>query len=60
MRLQKRLPHFVEQIVKSARPAEMPVAQPIRFYLTINAKTAKAMGVGIPRTLVLRADEIIE
>ena len=56
----RRLPHFVDRVLKGTKPAELPVEQPSKFYLTINQKTAKALGVTIPQSLLLRAHEVIE
>jgi putative ABC transport system substrate-binding protein len=56
----RRLPYYVDQILKGASPAMLPVEQPSRFYLTINLKTAKAIGRTIPQALLLRADAVIQ
>jgi len=56
----RRSPDYVDKILRSASPAEIPVEQPTKFDLAVNLTSAKALGLKIPESFLVRADEVIE
>ena len=56
----RQLAGYVARILRGARPSELPIEQPTKIELAVNLRTARAIGVTVPRTLLLRATEVVE
>ena len=56
----RRAASYIDRILRGAKPSELPVQLPTKYEMAVNRKTAKALGLAVPRSIMLRADEVIE
>jgi putative ABC transport system substrate-binding protein len=56
----KQATSYIERILKGARPGDLPIERPTHFYTAVNLKTAKTLGLTIPQTILLQADQVVQ